>query len=70
LETDPKDVRRRLIRLTDRGREAMARESVLDSKRLAAVLGLLSPAERMRAVAGLDLLARAARRYREGEKQC
>ena len=48
------------LRLTVQGAEAMADTSVLDRRRVAAVLGELSPREQKRAVAGLALLARAA----------
>jgi DNA-binding MarR family transcriptional regulator len=54
---------RRLVelRLTEAGAEAMAGASVLDSERVARLLGTLAPGQRRRAVAGLALLARAAR---------
>jgi DNA-binding MarR family transcriptional regulator len=54
---------RRLIelRLTQVGAEAMAAGSVLDTERVAMLLDALTPAERRRAVAGLALLAKAAR---------
>jgi len=48
------------LRLTVQGAEAMADTSVLDRRRVAAVLAELSPREQKRAVAGLVLLARAA----------
>ena len=66
LDTDPGDARRRLVRLTDSGREAIATHSVLDPGRLDALLATLSKAERHRAVEGLQLLGQAARRLREG----
>lgn len=54
---------RRLIelRLTPVGAQAMAAGSVLDTERVAMLLDALTPAERRRAVAGLALLAKAAR---------
>ncbi|WP_415909175.1 MarR family winged helix-turn-helix transcriptional regulator [Oleiharenicola sp. Vm1] len=55
-----RDRRRIELRLTPQGAEAMADTSVLDRRRVAAVLGQLSPREQRRAVAGLALLARAA----------
>lgn len=67
LDGDPADARRRVIRLTDAGREKLASESVLDPERLAALLALMPAADRRRAVAGLNALAAAARRLREGE---
>ena len=55
------DKRRREIRLTDRGAEAMAATSVLDRERVRGMLKKLKPADRRAALAGLALLARAAR---------
>jgi len=55
-----RDRRRIELRLTVQGAEAMAETSVLDRRRVAAVVGELSPREQKRAVAGLALLARAA----------
>lgn len=68
LDTDPADARRRLVRLTDAGREAVARDSVLDPERVEALLAKLSAAERKRAVDGLRLLGDAARRLQEEGK--
>jgi MarR family transcriptional regulator, organic hydroperoxide resistance regulator len=47
--------------LTAAGLEAMSNTSVLEAARLATVLDRLSPADRERAVAGLELLAEATR---------
>lgn len=55
------DKRRREIRLTDRGAEAMAATSVLDGDRVRELLKRLKPADRRMALNGLALLARAAR---------
>lgn len=55
------DKRRREIRLTDRGAEAMAATSVLDRERVRELLKRLKPADRRMALNGLALLARAAR---------
>jgi DNA-binding MarR family transcriptional regulator len=59
------DGRRRRVLLTTAGHEAAVRDSVLDVRRVAALLDALSPAERRRAVAGLKLLAVAVRAFRE-----
>lgn len=48
------------LRLTARGAEALAGTSVLESARVEALLRLLRPADRARAVEGLRLLGRAA----------
>ena len=66
LEPHPSDARRRIIQLTQAGREAVARDSVLDPERVESLLGRLSPPERRRAVEGLALLAAAARQQQEG----
>jgi DNA-binding MarR family transcriptional regulator len=66
LDADPADARRRRIRLTDAGRDAVIRDSVLDARRVAAMLELLADDERKAAVHGLRLLAAAARRLQEG----
>jgi DNA-binding MarR family transcriptional regulator len=65
LDADPGDARRRRVRLTAKGRAALAAGSVLDPARLAAVLGGMDRAARRRAVEGLGLLAAAARAWRE-----
>lgn len=66
LDADPGDARRRRIRLTEAGRAAVVRDSVLDADRVAAMLDTLTEEEREAAVAGLKLLALGARRLREG----
>jgi len=50
----------RVLALSDKGRAAMQATSVLDTDRLTALLGALTPKERAKAVEGLGLLARAA----------
>jgi DNA-binding MarR family transcriptional regulator len=55
------DRRQRELRLTDRGAEAMASTSVLDSEKVAALLERLGSKDRTAAVEGMALLARAAR---------
>lgn len=66
LEPQQGDARRRRVRLTEAGRAALAAGSVLDPKRLAAVLALLPAGTRRRAVEGMTALAAAARKYRDG----
>lgn len=65
LDPDPADARRRVVRLTAAGREAVARDSVLDPQRVSELLSRMAPADRRRAVAGLRLLGDAAQRYQE-----
>ncbi|HEY8226603.1 MAG TPA: MarR family transcriptional regulator [Pyrinomonadaceae bacterium] len=55
------DGRRREIRLTERGAEAISATSVLDRKRVGELLRKLKPAERKAALRGLQLLADAAK---------
>ena len=64
LTSKPNDTdrRKRELRLTARGAEAVASTSVLNAERVQAVLGQLKPDERKAAVRGLALLARAARK--------
>jgi DNA-binding MarR family transcriptional regulator len=57
-----KDRRKREIRLTSRGVEAISSTSVLDAERVRAMLSKLNPDERKAALRGLALLAQAARR--------
>ena len=59
---DARDRRRIGLRLTPQGAEALATTSILDPGRVTALLMQLKPAERKQAVAGLALLARAARK--------
>ena len=61
-EPNETDRRRRELRLTARGAEAIAATSVLDAERVQALLNKLKPDERKAAVRGLKLLAQAARR--------
>jgi DNA-binding MarR family transcriptional regulator len=63
LTSKPKenDRRKRELRLTARGAEAIASTSVLNAERVQAMLNELKPDERKAAVRGLALLARAAR---------
>lgn len=63
ISSDPaqSDLRQRELRLTPRGVEAMAETSVLDTKRVGAMLNLLEANNRKAALNGLRLLAAAAR---------
>ena len=65
MAADPLDARRRLVRLTGKGRAAVAAGSVLDPERLTAVMTRLNAADRARVVEGLAMLAAAARAWRE-----
>jgi DNA-binding MarR family transcriptional regulator len=65
LDADPADARRRIVRLTDAGRQAFSRDSVLDPERVSELLSRMAPADRRKAVEGLKLLGDAARRYQE-----
>ena len=62
------DRRKRELRLTERGAEAIASTSVLDAKRVRRVLDMLKPEERRTAIRGLALLAEGARRSKNKEK--
>jgi len=64
-DVDSSDGRRRPIRLTAEGREAIAENNVLEPARVAALLARLGSAERRSAVEGLKRLAHAARLLRE-----
>lgn len=63
LTTKPneKDRRKRELRLTSRGAEAIASTSVLNYERVQTLLSTLNPEEKKQALLGLALLARAAR---------
>ncbi|HSH38068.1 MAG TPA: MarR family transcriptional regulator [Chthoniobacterales bacterium] len=67
ISSDPlqSDKRRRELRLTQKGEEAMAGTSVLDAERVAALLKRLSDPECEAALEGLRLLGRAARELDE-----
>lgn len=67
LTNEPNDTdrRKREIRLTARGAEAIASTSVLNAERVQALLDKLKPKERKEAVRGLALLAEAARRLND-----
>ena len=59
---DVQDARRVLVRLTESGVQVREAHSVLDAERVTDLLAELNDAQRGRAVQGLELLARAARR--------
>ncbi|MBL8523020.1 MAG: winged helix-turn-helix transcriptional regulator [Betaproteobacteria bacterium] len=59
---NPADRRETQLTLSPRGAKAMAATSVLDAARVAAMLKELDADERARAIAGLQLLAEAAKR--------
>ena len=59
---NPADRRETQLTLSRLGAKAMAATSVLDASRVAAMLAELDAEERIRAVAGLQLLADAAKR--------
>lgn len=59
------DRRKRELRLTARGAEAISNTSVLDAERVRSMLKQLDPEERKAAVRGLALLAKGARRVKE-----
>jgi DNA-binding MarR family transcriptional regulator len=60
-----KDRRKRELRLTLRGAEAISSTSVLDAERVRAMLSKLRPGERKEALRGLALLAQAARQLKD-----
>ena len=61
-EPDFDDERRKCIRLTDKGLEALSRSSVLDYARLKGLIDKLTADERGQVIAGLELLAGASAR--------
>ena len=63
------DRRKRELRLTARGAEAISHTSVLDAERVRSMLKQLEPEERNAAVQGLALLAKGARSASEKGKR-
>lgn len=59
-DRDPRDLRRAQLRLSRAGARVKEAQQVLDPNRVAGVLRRLRPEERAAAIAGLELLARAA----------
>jgi MarR family transcriptional regulator, organic hydroperoxide resistance regulator len=64
-ERNNRDKRRRELRLTERGAEAISATSVLDARRVRELLKHLKPEQRRQALNGLRLLAQAARKLRD-----
>jgi DNA-binding MarR family transcriptional regulator len=67
-DRDAGDRRRVLLRVTPTGLRLREAKSVLDPVRVEQVLGQLSPADREKALTGLDLLARASERHMKAGK--
>ena len=67
LDADPADGRARIVRLTETGRAALAKTSVLDIERVRAALERVDAEARAAIVRGLELLADAAQTPR-GER--
>jgi DNA-binding MarR family transcriptional regulator len=63
-----KDRRKRELRLTARGAEAISSTSVLDAERVRSMLNELEPEEKKAAVRGLGLLAKGARSVSERKR--
>ena len=61
ITTDQSDRRKRELRLTKRGLEAIKAASVLDAERVLEMLRSLTSKEKREALRGLELLAKAAR---------
>ena len=61
ITTDQRDKRKRELRLTKRGLEAIKAASVLDAERVLEMLTRLTSKEKLEALHGLELLAKAAR---------
>jgi DNA-binding MarR family transcriptional regulator len=66
--TDEKDRRKRELRLTARGAQAISSTSVLDAERVRSMLNELEPEEKKAAVRGLALLAKGARSVSERKR--
>lgn len=67
-DRDLRDARKVALRLTKDGARLKERKSVLDRDLVAAMLGRMKPRERATALAGLEILARAAREFVESRK--
>jgi len=64
-EPNEKDRRKREVRLTARGADAISATSILNADRVRAMLGKLTPDQRRAALCGLNLLAQAARQLKD-----
>lgn len=67
MTTEARDGRAKVVRLTDEGKTALSKTSVLDASRLRAALAKLSAADRQSVVRGLELLADAAQAAHKGK---
>jgi DNA-binding MarR family transcriptional regulator len=68
-DRDPRDGRRVLLRITPAGVRLREANAVLDPVRVEALLAHLSPADRDRALTGLELLARASEKHMRSQKK-
>lgn len=67
-DRDTSDARKVAVRLTKDGARVKERKSVLDRELVAAMLGRMKPRERSAALAGLEMLAKAASEFIESRK--
>jgi DNA-binding MarR family transcriptional regulator len=67
-DRDAVDARKVALRLTKDGAHLKERKSVLDRDLVAAMLGRMKPRDRATALAGLEMLAIAAREFVESKK--
>jgi DNA-binding MarR family transcriptional regulator len=67
-DRDAVDARKVALRLTKDGARLKERKSVLDRDLVAAMLGRMKPRDRASALAGLEMLANAAREFVESRK--
>jgi len=67
-DRDTSDARKVALRLTKDGARVKERKSVLDRNLVAAMLGRMKPRDRSAALAGLEMLAKAAAEFIESRK--
>jgi DNA-binding MarR family transcriptional regulator len=67
MTAESRDGRAKIVRLTDEGKAALSKTSVLDESRVRAALATLSAANQLAVVRGLALLADAAQAARARE---